>query len=44
MCPLCFANVVLVAICASSSGGLTTFALTKFLKQKKQRQNQSNQK
>jgi len=44
MCPACFANLVLVAIGAASSGGLTTFALTKFLKRKKQRENQTNRK
>src|SRR5213079_647409 len=36
MCPACFANLVLVAIGATSSGGLTTFALSKFLKRKRQ--------
>ena len=39
MCPVCFANFLLVAIGATSSGGLTTFALAKFLKRKKQREN-----
>jgi len=42
MCPVCFANLVLVAIGATSSGGLTTFALAKFLKRKKQRGDQRN--
>jgi membrane protein YqaA with SNARE-associated domain len=42
MCPVCFANVVLVAIGATSGGGLTTFALAKFLKRRKQRENQRN--
>ena len=37
MCPVCFANLVLIAIGATSSGGLTTFALTKFLKGKKRK-------
>jgi predicted enzyme related to lactoylglutathione lyase len=32
MCPVCFVNVVLVAIGATSGGGFATFALTKFLK------------
>ena len=44
MCPFCFANVVLVAIGATSSGGLTAFALTKFLKRKKQGENQRDRK
>ncbi len=44
MCPACFANLVLVAIGATSSGGLTTLALSKFLKRKKQRENQRNRK
>jgi membrane protein YqaA with SNARE-associated domain len=44
MCPVCFANVVLVAIGATSSGGLTAFALTKFLKRKKQKENQRDRK
>ncbi len=44
MCPVCFANLVSVAIGATSSGGLTTLALSKFLKRKKQRENQRNRK
>lgn len=43
MCPVCIANLVLVAIGATSGGGLTTFALAKFLKRKKQRESQGNQ-
>jgi len=44
MCPACFANLVLVAVGATSGGGLTTFALTRFLKRKKTRENQRNRK
>jgi membrane protein YqaA with SNARE-associated domain len=43
MCPVCFTNLVLVAIGATSSGGLTTFALAKFIKRQKQRENQRNE-
>ena len=35
MCPACFANLVLVAIGATSSCGLTTFALSKIFRQMK---------
>ena len=35
MCPACFANLVLVAIGATSSGGLTAFALSKVFRQMK---------
>ncbi len=44
MCPVCFANLVLVAIGATSGGGLATFALTKFLKRNKHREDQRNEK
>ena len=37
MCPACIANLVLIAIGATSSGGLTTFALTKFFKGQKRK-------
>ena len=42
MCPFCFANFVWVALGATSSGGLTAFALTKFLKRRKQSENQTH--
>ena len=44
MCPFCFANFVWIAVGATSSGGLTAFALTKFLKRRKQSGNQRNRK
>jgi membrane protein YqaA with SNARE-associated domain len=44
MCPACLANILLVALGAGSSGGLITYGLTKFLRQKKQRQNHRNRK
>jgi len=45
MCPICLENLALLAAGASSSGGLTAFALAKFLKKnqtntKKQNENQ----
>jgi hypothetical protein len=37
MCPACLANVVLVAVGAASSGGLTTFLFVKFQWKKTQK-------
>src|ERR1700737_1289816 len=34
MCPVCFANLALVAVGATSGGGLTAFALNKFCRKK----------
>ncbi len=35
MCPVCLGNLALLVAGASSSGGLTAFALSKFLKKNK---------
>jgi hypothetical protein len=34
MCPVCLTNAVLIAAGATSSGGLTAFAMNKFRKRK----------
>ena len=34
MCPVCVANMVLIAVGATSSGGLTAFAMNKLYKRK----------
>jgi len=39
MCPACLANAVLIAVGATSSGGLTAFALTKFYRRKQRNKN-----
>ncbi len=42
MCPVCLTNVALIAAGATSSGGLTAFAMTKFCKKKKTNQPEEN--
>jgi hypothetical protein len=34
MCPACLANAVLIAVGATSGGGLTAFALNRFFRRK----------
>ena len=36
MCPVCLTNAALIAAGAMSSGGLTSLAMSKFYKRKKQ--------
>jgi membrane protein YqaA with SNARE-associated domain len=46
MCPICIGNLALLAAGASSSGGLTAFALARFLKKKQtntKKQNENQQ-
>jgi membrane protein YqaA with SNARE-associated domain len=43
MCPVCFGNLALLAAGASSSGGLTAFALGKFLKRKQTTRKKQNE-
>jgi membrane protein YqaA with SNARE-associated domain len=43
MCPICLANLVLLAASAGSSGGLTAFALTKFVKEKQTHTKKQNE-
>jgi hypothetical protein len=40
MCPACFANLFLFAVGATSSGGLTAFALSKFYRRKSRTTNE----
>lgn len=42
MCPVCLGNLVLLAMGASSSGGLTAFAVGKFLKKKQTNRKKRN--
>jgi membrane protein YqaA with SNARE-associated domain len=43
MCPVCLGNLALLAAGASSSGGLTAFALAKFLKKKQTNTKKQNE-
>jgi membrane protein YqaA with SNARE-associated domain len=46
MCPICIGNLALLAAGASSIGGLTAFALARFLKKKQtntKKQNENQQ-
>jgi membrane protein YqaA with SNARE-associated domain len=43
MCPICLGNLALLAAGASSSGGLTAFALAKFLKKKQSNTKKQNE-
>src|SRR6266516_3753372 len=43
MCPVCVANMTLIAVGATSSGGLTAFAMGKFYKKKQTKENRENQ-
>jgi membrane protein YqaA with SNARE-associated domain len=43
MCPVCVGNLALLAAGASSSGGLTAFAVAKFLKKKQTKRNKQNE-
>jgi membrane protein YqaA with SNARE-associated domain len=43
MCPVCLGNLALLAAGASSSGGLTAFAVGKFLKKKQTNRKQQNE-
>jgi hypothetical protein len=44
MCPVCAANIALIAAGASSSGGLTAFALKKFCARTQNRITQTKRK
>ena len=43
MCPVCLGNLALLAVGASSGGGLTAFALAKFLKKKQTNTKKQNE-
>jgi hypothetical protein len=43
MCPACMANIILVTTGATSSGGVTAFALSKFYRRKQINRNKENQ-
>jgi membrane protein YqaA with SNARE-associated domain len=43
MCPVCLGNLALLAAGASSSGGLTAFALAKFLKKRQSNRKKQNE-
>jgi hypothetical protein len=43
MCPVCLGNLALLAAGASSSGGLTAFAVWKFLKKKQTNREKRNE-
>jgi membrane protein YqaA with SNARE-associated domain len=43
MCPVCLGNLALLAAGASSSGGLTAFALGKFLKKENNKRKNQNE-
>ena len=43
MCPVCLGNLTLLAAGASSSSGLTAFALVKFLKKKQTNRKKQNE-
>jgi membrane protein YqaA with SNARE-associated domain len=43
MCPICLANLALLAAGASSSGGLAAFSLAKFLKKKRTNTKKQNE-
>jgi hypothetical protein len=40
MCPACLANAVLIAVGATSGGGLTAFAINKFFRRKQTNKDQ----
>ena len=42
MCPVCIANMILVAAGATSSGGLTALGMSKFCRKKKTNQTRGN--
>jgi hypothetical protein len=43
MCPMCIANITLIAAGATSGGGVVTFVLSKFYRSKKQTKTEDNQ-
>jgi membrane protein YqaA with SNARE-associated domain len=43
MCPVCVANMTLIAVGATSSGGLTAFIMSKFCRKKKTNQTRGKQ-
>jgi hypothetical protein len=43
MCPVCLTNAALIAASATSSGGLTAFAMSKFFRKKKTNQTRGKQ-
>src|SRR5439155_23936360 len=43
MCPVCLGNLALLASGASSTGGLTAFALGRFLKKKQNKRGKQNE-
>ena len=43
MCPICLGNLALLAASTSSGGGLTAFAVAKFLKKKQTNRKEQNE-